>query len=449
MTDARSGSAITGALGLCTDLYELRMVDSYYRAGMVAPATFSLFVRPAPERPWLLALGVHRVLELLERFRFGPEELDYLAEIGVSEATRAELASFEPTGALRAVPDGTVVLGGEPILELTAPLPVAQLLETAVMNLVQLPTLVATKAARIAFAAEGRPVVDFGFRRAHGLETGVEAALAAYVGGGMATSNVEAGRRYGLRVVGTMAHSFVQAFDSEIEAFRAFARDHPGNVVLLVDTYDTLDGVRNAIAVADELRERGEGLQAVRLDSGPLVDLAKESRRLLDEAGHTDVGIFASGGLDEERIRDLLSEGAPVDAFGVGSTLVVSKDQPVCDIVYKLVSYDGRARAKYSGEKTILPGEKQIFRTQGPESDVLGLHDEQLPGTPLLEVAWEDGRRLRELDLEATRERARRELSAVPADWRLPPGPPALPEPALSAGLRALDEQIRPRGHHP
>jgi len=439
----REGSGRTGALGLQTDLYELRMVETYVRLGMFEPATFSLYVRPSSERGWYVALGLERVCELLDVFRFGPEEIDYLRGVGFHDDALDWLASFEPTGEVWGVPEGTVVIADEPLVEVTAPLPVAQLLETAVMNLVQFPTLIATKAARIALAARGRPVADFGLRRAHGLETGVEAAMAAWVGGGLTTSNVEAGRRYGLTVVGTMAHSFVQAFDDELEAFRAFAQDHPDGSTLLVDTYDTLDGVRNAIRVADELRERGHRLQAIRLDSGDLAVLAHGSRRLLDQAGHDDVRIFASGGLDEFAIDDLLTGGAPIDAFGVGTTLVTSADRPAMDVAYKLVAYAGQPRAKYSEGKRSLPGAKQIFRTGGPDTDVLASRDEQLDGRRLLEPVWRDGARLRGFDLERARERAAHEVDAMPDAWRLPPYIDEPPRPRLSEGLRELADRVR------
>jgi len=281
-----------------------------------------------------------------------------------------------------------------------------------VINLVQYPTLVATKAARVAFAAQGRPVVDFGFRRAHGLETGVGAALAAYVGGVGATSNVEAGRRYGIPVAGTMAHSFVQSHRSELDAFRAFAEDHPDNTTLLVDTYDTLDGVRNAIVVAGEMRARGQSLQAIRLDSGDRHDLAIGARSLLDGAGFPDVRIFASDSLDEYAIADLLDRGAPIDAFGVGTELVTSADRPAVDIAYKLVDYAGRPVAKYSAGKVSLPGAKQVFRTGDPANDVLALRDERLDGRPLLSPASGG------FDLEAVRARAASELAALPDEWK-------------------------------
>jgi nicotinate phosphoribosyltransferase len=428
--------------GLYTDLYEIRMVESFLRRGMTRDATFSLYIRPTRERPWFVALGAHRLLSLLEEFRYGPGEIDYLRGLGIDEEALAWLGSLEPAGEIWAVPDGTVVLADEPIVEVTAPLPIAQLLETAVINLVQLPTLVATKAARIALAAQGRPVVDFGFRRAHGLETGVDAALAAYIGGGLSTSNLEAGRRYGMPVVGTMAHSFVQAFPSELEAFRAFAEDHADNTILLVDTYDTIVGVRNAIIVADEMRERGSRLRGIRLDSGDLHGLATTARSMLRDAGHDHVQIFASGGLDEIKIADLLRRGAPIDAYGVGTELVVSSDRPAVDIAYKLVAYDGRPVAKLSPGKSTIPGAKQVFRADGPDSDVLCLRRETLPGTPLLRPIWRDGRALSVFDVEEARARAGRCLKRLRAEWAEPSYGGEPPTPRLSEALETEARRV-------
>lgn len=440
----REGSARTGRVGLCTDLYELRMVASYLRRGMTEPATFSLFIRPATARPWYVALGVHRLLELLESFRFGPEELSYLRSEGFDEDTLAWLDAFTPSGEVWAVADGTVVLAQEPIAEVTAPLPVAQLLETAAVNLVQYPTAVATKAARCALAADGRQLADFGFRRAHGLETGVEAALAAFVSGGFATSNVEAGRRWSIPIMGTMAHSYVQAFTDERDAFRAFASDDPGRTVQLVDTYDTLEGVRRAIAVADELRDRGQRLQGVRLDSGDLGELARQARKMLDEAGLQGAKITASGGLDEYGIHELVADDAPIDAFGVGSALSTSSDHPALDIVYKLVDYEGRPVAKFSGVKSTLPGRKQVFRPEvGPTGDVLSVRDAEEPGRRLLEPVWRDGQALSEFDAGEARERAADELAALPEAWRLPPYLDEAPMPTLGAALETVAQQVR------
>lgn len=441
----REGSDRTGQLGLCTDLYELRMAASFLQRGMIAPATFSLFLRPSAQRPWYVALGVQRVLELLERFRFGPAELDELERLGIDRAVRDELAAMEITaGEVRAVADGTVVLAQEPILEVTAPLPVAQLLETAVMNVLHYPTLVATKAARCALVADGRQLADFGFRRAHGLETGVEGALAAYLGGGFATSNVEAGRRYGIPTTGTMAHSYIQAFEDEREAFRSFAADQPEHSVLLVDTYDTPEGVRRAIEVC---RELGITPKGVRLDSGDLGALAVDARRQLDDAGFTDAIVIASGGLDEEAIHDLVSQGAPIDGFGVGTSLTVSKDHPGADVVYKLVAYDGRPVAKFSGAKSTYPGAKQVYRREGDVSrDLLTIADRPGEGVPLLHPVWRDGRRLLDPpDLAGIRDRVEGELTQLPPSWRRPPYVDEPPLPTLSEELQALTDEVHDR----
>lgn len=431
-------------LGLMTDLYELRMAQTYLGAGMTGEASFSLYIRPSPERPWFVTAGLHRLYALLDRFRYGDAEIDYLAEgHGFSDDFLGWLSELQVTGRVVAVPDGTVVLGDEPLLEITAPLPVGQLLETAIMNVMHFSTVVATKAARCVVAAEGRLLADFGARRAHGIEAAVEAARAAYLAGFDATSNVEAGRRFGIPVAGTMAHSLIQAYDDEVQAFRAFARDHPGNATLLVDTYDTLEGVEAAIAVGRELQERGEELNGIRLDSGDLAGLAVESRRKLDAAGFEGARIFASGGIDEWRIAELVGSGAPIDAFGVGTGLTTSRDRPAEDIAYKLVEYDGRARAKYSEGKVLRPGRKQVFRSGGPDTDVMGTRDDELEGDVLLLPAWRDGQRLLDVDLADARDRAAAQLERLPAAWRHPDGPEEAPRPRISPALEELTREVR------
>jgi nicotinate phosphoribosyltransferase len=337
-----------------------------------------------------------------------------------------------------------VLLAGEPLLELTAPLPMAQLLETALTNAVHGATLVASKAARLVRAARGRDVIDFGFRRAHGLATAVRAALAAYVGGVASTSNVEAGRRHGIPISGTMAHSFVQAFDHEVDALREFAIDHP-KTTLLVDTYDPAAGVVSAIRVARAIAERGMRIAAIRIDSEPLDRAGREARAMLDRAGLADVKIVASGGLDEESIDALVRAGAPYDAFGVGSSLVCSSDRPALDLGYKLVDYDGILRAKYSPGKPTLPGRKQVFRS-GPASDIVELRDaEGMSGTPLLVPIWRDGTPLYRFDAERARQRAAESLAPLPDDWFLPPGPEEIPAPAIGPALAAEAEATRRR----
>jgi len=403
--------------GLRTDLYELNMAVSYLRRGMTAPATFSLYVRSLPKnRGFLVAAGLEHCLRFLESFSFEDEDLGYLGSIGFDDQALRDLASVRFDGDVWAVPEGTVVHGEEPILELTAPIPVAQLMESALLNQVTLHTTLASKAARYVVAADGRDLVDFALRRSHGVEAALAAARASAIVGFVATSNVEAARALGLRAAGTMAHSFVEAFDKEEEAFRAFAEDHPTRTTFLVDTYDTLNGVRNAVGVA-----RALGITediGVRLDSGDLDHLAREARAILDAAGLPDARVFASGGLDEHEVAELVRAGAPVDAFGIGTQLGVSADAPYVDTVYKLVEYDGRAAMKLSAEKASAPGPKQIWRHEGEEYDVLALREEGPPGDgwrSLLEPVMRDGRAAAPTPgIERMRERFREDLRHLP-----------------------------------
>jgi len=439
-----------GERALFTDLYELTMLQAYHAEGLRETAVFSLFVRRLPPgRNFLLACGLEQVLDYLERLRFEAEDLAWLRSLGrFSDGFLDWLRDFRFTGAVHALPEGTLVFGGEPILEVTAPLPEAQVIETFVINQMQLQTLLASKAARAVAAAAGRPVVDFGARRMHGLDAAVMAARAFHIAGVAATSNVLAGRRFGLPLSGTMAHSYVQAHDSETEAFRAFARLYPDGV-LLVDSYDTLEGVRRVIALARELGEAFR-IRAVRLDSGDLGALARAARALLDAAGLQRVEIFASGGLDETRIAALLAAGAPIDGFGVGTAMGVSEDAPGLDIAYKLCEYAGRGRLKLSPGKPILPGRKQVFRRERDgeaEGDTIARAGERLPGRPLLRPVMRDGRRLAEgrESLEAMRARARAGIAALPARLRaLEPAEPAYPV-AVSPALRRHAEEIAAR----
>jgi nicotinate phosphoribosyltransferase len=380
--------------GLRTDLYELNMAASYLRRGMDREATFSLYVRDMPkERGFLVASGLEDCLSFLESFSFEEDELDHLRSIGFDDRALEDFRGVRFTGDVWAVPEGRIVHAKEPLLEVTAPIAVAQVVETVLLNQITVHTTIASKAARYAIAAEGRTLVDFSFRRTHGIEAARAAARASAIVGFHATSNVEAAREFGLEVAGTMAHSFVTAFDDEVEAFRAFAQDHPTKTIFLVDTYDTLEGVRHAIEVIEELSLGGP--IGVRLDSGNLDQLSREARRLLDHAGLSRAQIFASGGLDEFEVDELLRWGAPVDAFGVGTQLGVSADVPSVDTVYKLVEFDGRPVLKLSPAKATAPGRKQVWR--GPTGDVVGLRDEAAPGPnhePLLEPVMQAGRRL-------------------------------------------------------
>jgi nicotinate phosphoribosyltransferase len=432
---------------LLTDLYELTMLQAYFEEHMRDVAVFSLFVRRLPEsRSYLLACGLDDVLSFLETLRFDDDALAYLESLGrFSDRFLQYLEQFRFTGDVYAVPEGTPVFPPEPIVEIAAPIAEAQLVEAYVMNQIHLQTVLASKAARVVEAAQGRDVVDFGLRRMHGIDAGLKAARAFHIAGVTATSNVAAGQAYGLRVAGTLAHSYIQAHDDEYDAFRAFARVYPGTV-LLVDTYDTLAGVRKVVDLAKELGAEFR-ISAVRLDSGDLGALAVETRRILDEAGLQQVGIFASGSLNEHEIARLVAAGAPINGFGVGTDMGVSRDAPALDIAYKLVEYAGRGRLKLSPGKAVLPGRKQIFRVEHDglaDHDVLGRHDDTSPGRPLLRPMMKDGARLPEAHetLDDARARRRSELARLPARIRgLAPAQPAYRvdiSPALAADRDTL-----------
>ncbi|VFN02969.1 MAG: nicotinate phosphoribosyltransferase [Candidatus Kentron sp. G] len=382
---------------LFTDLYELLMAQAYFEEEMTDTAVFSLFVRRLPaRRNFLLACGLETVLGFLEELRFSGDDIAYLDSTGrFSQGFLAWLWDFRFTGDIHAVPEGTPVFANEPILEVVAPLAQAQLVETFLMNRIHLQTMLASKAWRVVRAAAGRRVADFASRRMHGLDAALEGARGFYIGGVSATSNVLAGKRYGLPIAGTMAHSYIQSHEDEISAFRAFARLY-SDTVLLVDTYDTLEGVRKVVKLATS---PGEDLTigSIRLDSGDLSALSRETRRILDEAGLDRIGIFASGGLDEDSIAELVSSNAPIDGFGVGTEMGVSGDAPSLDIVYKLCEYAGQGRLKLSSGKPVLPGRKQVFRMEEGEwdvRDVIGRVDEDIPGRPLLRQVMGEGRRL-------------------------------------------------------
>jgi len=428
--------------GLVTDLYELNMAASYLRRQMTGPATFSLFVRDLPaDRGFLVAAGLEDCLAFLEGFAFTGDDLAWLAgSQGFGDQDLEALRQLRFTGDVWAVPEGTAVFAGEPLLEVTAPLAEAQLAETAMLNHVTFQTSVATKAARCVLAARGAQLVDFSFRRTQGIEAGLAAARASAIAGFASTSNTEAARRYGLTAAGTMAHSFIEAFGSEERAFTAFAEDFPAKTTFLVDTYDTERGILAAIDVVRRLRLPGPA--GVRLDSGDLAALASVARRLLDGAGLRSARIVASGGLDEYAIADLVARGAPIDAFGVGTKMGVSADAPYLDTAYKLTEFDGRPVMKLSEGKATLPGAKQVYR--GPSGDQLVLRDEPGPPghEPLLRLVMRDGRRLSPPEPVAAA--ARR--CAASLGW-LPPAARALRAPApvpvtISPALAGLQHRL-------
>lgn len=392
--------------GLLTDLYELTMAAGYYQAGKLRErATFELSVRRLPaNRSYVIVAGVEQAVEYLRGLRFTDKEIRYLRGLEafgrVGEGFWDYLRGFRFTGEVWAVPEGTPLYAGEPVMRVTAPLAEAQIPETYLLAAVTFQTLIATKASRMVEAAEGRAVVEFGTRRAHTAEAGVLGARAAYIGGCAGTSNVEAGRRFGLPLYGTAAHSWTLAFASEKEAFARLHELLGERTVYLVDTYDMEQGVRNAAAV-------GRPFWGIRLDSGDFLAESRRARAILDEAGYRESKIMASGDLNEHRIAELVKAGAPIDAFGVGTELATSADAPSMGSIYKLVEIAGRPTAKFSPEKPSWPGVKQVFRY--PDRDVVGLADEEHPGaTPLLELAG------KKTDLEAARRRAAGPVGARP-----------------------------------
>ncbi len=386
---------------LLTDLYQLNMIQAYLEHGDTETAVFEFFVRKLPaRRGFLMAAGLEQALEFLEHFRFTDEEIDWLAGTErFNQDLLDELADFRFTGDVHAMPEGRIFFTNEPILRVTAPLPQAQLMETRLINLLHFQSLIASKAARMVLAAPGKLLVDFGLRRAHGAEAGLLAARASYIAGFAGTATMLAEHDFGIPIYGTMAHSFVQAYDSETAAFESFARARPNNLTLLIDTYDTEAGARRAVALAPELATRGIKVRAVRLDSGDMIALSKAVRRILDDGGLPDVAIFASGGLDEDNMREMLAAGAPIAGFGIGTSLTTSTDVAALDCAYKLQEYAGIARRKRSTGKATWPGRKQVWRRYGADGhmagDILSLDSDHQAGEPLIEQVMKDGRHIK------------------------------------------------------
>lgn len=447
---------------LFVDLYEIAMLRAYFELGMAERrASFGLFVRRLPqERNFLLACGLADLLEELRALRFDDDDLRYLASLGSFPAEFLDwLARLRFTGDIRALPEGTPVFANEPILEVSAPIGEAQIVETLILNQIGLQTMLASKAARMVFAARGRAIVDFGARRAQGFDAAVKGARAFHIAGVAATSDLAAGRAHKIPVAGTMAHSFVEACPSEAAAFEAYARIFP-RTTLLVDTYDTLESVRKIVALAREMGADFD-VHAIRLDSGDLLALSRQARRILDEAGLTHIEIVASGGLDEARIDRLAAAHAPIDLFGVGTEMAASTDAPALDIAYKLVEYAGEGRMKLSPGKRSLPGRKQIFRQfhDGVAvRDVIAREDERYSGVPLLEPVMRDGEIVKApSSLGEIRDHARAAMAALPADVR-GLAPCASPYP-VTISLRlveyereveaSLARQTRPRARQP
>lgn len=404
--------------GLFTDLYELTMAHSYFRRGLNQPATFAYFVRaPVPHRRFLLFAGLDPLLSALQNFRFEEEDLAYLDSLGLfSQDFLDFLGKLRFTGEVWAMAEGEVCFPGEPLLLVTAPRIEAQLVETLVLNILNYETLVASKAARILLAAGPEAVVvDFSPRRDHSPEAALHAARASFLAGFHATSNTLAGKLYGIPVAGTMAHSYVLSFPDELSAFRAFAEDHP-QPVLLIDTYDPLEGARNAVRVAQELQAKGKRVVGVRLDSGDLAALSREVRRILDGAGFPEIRIFVSGDLDEYRILEFRERGGVAWGYGVGTRLGVSWDLPALGGVYKLVEDEKGPRMKTSPGKITLPGRCQVWRREGFR-DLVALDEEAGEGQPLLRRVMAGGERLLPpLNLPQRREEVRQALFSLPPE---------------------------------
>jgi len=378
-------------LALFTDLYELTMAASYYDQGMFEPATFSLFIRKYPtSRRYFISAGLADVLDYLKDLKFTSDDLNYLEETGLFKpGFLSYLEKFRFTGDVFAIPEGRLFFVNEPIIEITAPLIESQIVETFIINAINLQVMIATKASRCVHVAWPRKLVDFSLRRTHGIDAGMKVARASFIGGFEGTSNVLAGKIYGIPIFGTMAHSFVICFEKEVDAFRAFAQSFPENVVLLVDTYDTVSGTVKAAEVGREMALKGQKLKGVRLDSGDIAHLSRKVRKILKRTGLRETTIFASGAFDEYKIQRILDQAGDIDSFGVGTKMGVSADAPYLDMAYKLVKYAGRPVLKLSPEKITLASEKQIFRfttSKGKlKRDIIGLREDKLEGgEPLL-----------------------------------------------------------------
>jgi nicotinate phosphoribosyltransferase len=417
---------------LLTDLYQLAMMQAYLDHGDTQTAVFEFFTRNLPpRRGFLLAAGLEQALDYLENLRFGAADIGWLRGTGLFKDNLLDyLRDFRFAGDVHAMPEGTAFFAGEPILRVSAPMPAAQFVETRLINILHFQLLVAAKAARCMLAAPGKLLVDFGLRRAHGAEAGLMAARASYLAGFAGTATVLAGEKFGIPLYGTMAHSFIEAFDDEAAAFESFALSRPEGLVLLIDTYDTEAAAKKIVALAPRLKARGITIQSVRLDSGDLTKLSRSVRKILDDGGLREVTIFASGGLDEDALAAFTKNRAPIDGFGVGTSLTTSSDVPAIDCVYKLQEYAGLPRRKLSEKKATWPGRKQVWRRYGcdgrMEADSLTLDAgpsappaARQGAEPLIHEVMRGGTRLRPPEtLAAIRERAKHELARLPEPLR-------------------------------
>jgi nicotinate phosphoribosyltransferase len=439
---------------LLTDLYQLTMAACYFDREMNDEATFSLFIRKyPPQRGYFVAAGLEEALDFLATLRFTEKDLAYLESTGRFQPRFLDyLKGLRFTGEVLALPEGSIFFKDEPILEVSAPIIEAQLVETFIINAVSLQTLIATKASRSIHAAQGRPIVDFSLRRTQGTDAGLKVARASYLAGFLGTSNVLAGKLYGIPIFGTMAHSFITSFAEEIEAFRVFAQNFPDHATLLIDTYDNFAGARKAAQVAREMEERGARLRSVRLDSGDIAAISKKVRRILDEEGVGYAKILASGGFDEYKIARVLAEGGEVDHLAVGTKMGVSADAPYFDIAYKLVKYAGRPVMKLSTGKVTLVDKKQVYRFYDEKGnmarDTIALRDEALPdGRPLLEKVMGGGRLAKSLPtLEESRNYFREQFALLPEQYKAIENPATYPV-AWSPGLTDLQKRVEQQIH--
>jgi nicotinate phosphoribosyltransferase len=455
MDEMRSRIGVDTAIAtspLLTDLYQLNMLQAYLDRGEAKPAVFEFFMRRLPaRRGFLLAAGLEQVLDYLEALRFSPDEIEWLAGTRRFRSNLLDyLASFRFTGDVHAMPEGTVCFADEPLLRVTAPLPQAQLIESRLINILHFQTLIASKAARMMLAAPSKLLVDFGMRRAHGAEAGVMAARASYIAGFAGTATVIAEQLFGIPTFGTMAHSYIQAHDDEAQAFADFARSRPDNLTLLIDTYDTEAAAHKVVALAPQLKHEGIRIRAVRLDSGDLISLSRSVRRILDAGGLSDVAIFVSGGIDEDAMLEMARAGAPVDGFGIGTSMTTSTDVPALDCAYKLQEYAGLPRRKRSAGKATWPGRKQVWRHYAGDGrmagDVLSLEEDAHSGEALIVPVMRHGRRIGvSPPLSEIRARAAKELARLPEPLhRLEEGSPYPVE--VAEALRKRADEVDQRG---
>lgn len=451
---------MSGFLGFCreenmslfTDFYELAMCASYFDNKKFELATFDLFIRNMPKnRSYFMFAGLEQVLLFLKNIRFTNEHLVYLKKQGFHSDFLDYLENFRFTGDVWALPEGNIAFQNEPLIRITAPIIEAQVIESFLLNTINLQTMIATKASRVIKAAKGRPVIEFGLRREHGIDAGMKVARCSYIAGCEGTSNVLAGKQYDIPVFGTMAHSFVMSYKQEIDAFRAFTKTFPEKTTLLIDTYDEVTGLNNAILVAKELEKSGYKLGGVRLDSGDLIKTSKKVREQLDNSDLNYVNIFASGDLDEFEIAELLDNFATIDSFGVGTKLGTSADRPYIDVIYKLCEImdekgDFSPIMKLSEGKSTLPGRKQVYRFKDKKGyfdyDIIGLQEENLPGQPLLKKVMEKGKLTYDLpSLTVIRKYAKEVLQKLPNKYKILRNAPKYPV-RLSQNLENLTRKL-------